>query len=71
MRMVRLALTVLFILGGVTVGSAATAGQGDRRGLIEQALDEPARITLENVRLGDAVEKLTEQTGSAYSCRQR
>ena len=54
---------ISFMLAGAMVVPAAGASQLDRRGLIEQALDEPARITLENVRLGDAVEKLAEQTG--------
>ncbi len=35
----------------------------DTRGLIEQALDEPTKISLENVKLADAVQALTEQTG--------
>lgn len=52
----------------MTVGVAglvpclASAAQ-DTRALIEQALDEPASITLANVRLIDAIEKVTEQTG--------
>ncbi len=33
------------------------------RTLIEQALDEPVHITLENVRLADAIDQLTQQTG--------
>jgi hypothetical protein len=35
----------------------------DTRALIEQALDEPTRIVLENARLDDAIARLTEQTG--------
>ncbi len=33
------------------------------RSLIEQALDEPARITLDKVRLADAMDKIIQQTG--------
>lgn len=33
------------------------------RALIEQALDEPSQITLDNVRLADAINKVSEQTG--------
>lgn len=35
----------------------------DTRALIEQALDEKPQITLENIKLRDAVTKLTDQTG--------
>ncbi|MGD2108752.1 MAG: hypothetical protein PVI86_05110 [Phycisphaerae bacterium] len=45
-------------------GAAAWAQQPlDVRTLIEQALNEPAPITLENTTLGAAIELLTEQTG--------
>lgn len=40
-----------------------TANMLDSRGLIEQALDEPAKIALDKVTLADAVRRLTEQTG--------
>lgn len=39
------------------------AGMADTRGLIEQALNEPARIQLDNVRLTDALRTITDQTG--------
>jgi len=42
------------------------AGAGpflDTRGLIEQALSEPTKITLENIKLGDAIAVVAEQTG--------
>jgi len=35
----------------------------DTRGLIEQALSEPTKITLENVKLSEAIAEVTEQTG--------
>ncbi len=35
----------------------------DTRGLIEQALGEPTQITLENIKLGDAIAVVSEQTG--------
>jgi len=44
----------------------AIAGAGpihDTRALIEQALDEPAQITLEQITLRDAIQAITEQTG--------
>ncbi len=43
--------------------AAASAHLLDTRALIEQALDEPAKITLEKITLADAVARLTEQTG--------
>lgn len=42
---------------------AAPATFLDTRALIEQALDEPAQITLENVSLSDAIARVTEQSG--------
>lgn len=35
----------------------------DTRGLIEQALGEPTKITLENIKLSDAIAVVAEQTG--------
>jgi len=35
----------------------------DSRPLIEQALDEPAKITLDNIKLGEAIQIIAEQTG--------
>ena len=43
--------------------AAAPVSMADTRALIEQALDEPAAIMLDNIRLGDAIRALTEQTG--------
>lgn len=43
---------------------AAGAGPTlDARGLIEQALSEPTEITLENIKLSDAIAVVAEQTG--------
>lgn len=42
---------------------AAASAQVDSRGLIEQALDEPATITFDHVTLRDAIQQITEQTG--------
>ncbi len=55
-------LIAVFAIIAAWATSVATA-QLDRRGLIEQALDEPTHITLEDIRLGDAIEKVSEQTG--------
>jgi len=44
----------------VAVGAAPFL---DTRGLIEQALGEPTEITLENIKLGDAIAVVSEQTG--------
>lgn len=54
--------TLLFHTWALVSGITAVTPL-DTRALIEQALDEPAAITLDNVRLGDAIELLTEQTG--------
>lgn len=45
--------------------AAGSPGQSDARTLIEQALNEPTKITLENVKLVDALAIVTEQTGVA------
>lgn len=37
--------------------------QFDSRALVEQAMDEPTKIILENVKLADAIGMITEQTG--------
>lgn len=55
-------LTVLFHVSLV----AAVAGQAtrlDQRALIEQALNEPTRISLDGVPLGQAMAAITQQTG--------
>ena len=43
--------------------AAATAGQLDTRGLVEQALDEPTQIALENIPLGEAIRQIAQQSG--------
>jgi hypothetical protein len=40
-----------------------TAASPETRRLIEQALDEPTKISLDNIKLGDAIGALTQQTG--------
>ncbi|MGB2985546.1 MAG: hypothetical protein WBE26_06655 [Phycisphaerae bacterium] len=47
----------------VCVGVAVSGGSPDTRALVEQALDEPATITLDNKRLGEAIQVVTDQTG--------
>jgi hypothetical protein len=47
----------------LSLGMAASVSLADMRALIEQALDEPAAITLDNITLGDAIAVLTDQTG--------
>jgi hypothetical protein len=59
-RLVNTKVMLLVIAGAV---SAASAVEPKSRALIEQALNEPAAITLENVRLGDAITKISDQTG--------
>ncbi len=48
---------------GVGLGVTAAASAQSTRALIEQALDEPTKITLKNVNLGEAVHLLEDQTG--------
>ncbi len=45
------------------IAAAGAAPFLDTRQLVEQALNEPTRITLENIKLGDAIAKVSEQTG--------
>jgi len=47
----------------LTIACAATPALFDTRQLIEQALDEPTRIRLENIKLADAINEVTRQTG--------
>jgi hypothetical protein len=54
---------VLTILSIAAALMPAVQGESGRRGLIQQALDEPARITLENVTLAAAIDQISEQTG--------
>lgn len=54
---------VLRLLAIAAVLMPALQADPGRRGLIEQALDEPARISLENVTLYNAVEQISDQTG--------
>ena len=46
-----------------TLFAAGAAPFLDTRGLVEQALSEPTKITLENVKLSEAINVVTEQTG--------
>lgn len=45
------------------LAAVGTAPFLDTRGLIEQALSEPTKITLENIKLSDAIAVVAEQTG--------
>jgi len=54
--------TILAVLSAWLAAAAGAHGQ-DTRALIEQALNEPAKITLENVKLNDAIQIVGEQTG--------
>lgn len=47
----------------VTLAAAGAPALLDTKQLVEQALDEPTKITLENIKLRDAIEAVTEQTG--------
>ena len=47
----------------VLLGVANPSTLLDTRALIEQALDESTAITLDNVKLGDAIQIITEQSG--------
>lgn len=47
----------------VLVAVSAASAALDQRELIERALDEPTQINLEDVKLGNAFAKVTEQTG--------
>lgn len=52
------------ILAAMWLGWMTTlAGAQSTRALIEQALDEPTKISLLDIKLGDAISKLTQQTG--------
>jgi len=52
---------LLYVCAFLSIAASTTAL--DTRAVIEQALDEPAAITLDNIRLGDAIVVITEQTG--------
>ncbi len=54
---------ILSYFVGLWLTATAPALQADTRALIEQALDEPATITLEKIKLADAIGLLTRQTG--------
>lgn len=47
----------------VAIVSASTAPTADIRALIEKALAEPTQITLEEIKLGEAVDVITKQSG--------
>jgi len=55
-------MSTLFHLWVLFAGAGSTTLL-DTQGLIEQALTEPTRITLENIKIAEAVNVLTEQTG--------
>lgn len=46
-----------------TNGALGALAAPDQTSLIAQALNEPTQITLANIRLGDAIDAITEQTG--------
>lgn len=47
----------------VCLGIAVSVTSADMREIIEQALDEPGAITLDNITLADAIQAITDQTG--------
>ena len=56
-------MTIVFMQFCAVAGLLMQAQGLDNRGLIEQALDERTEFTLDNIKLSDAIERLTEQTG--------
>ncbi len=56
-------MMTMFMQIGLWVAVALPGSPQVTRGLIEQALDEPTRITLEDITLRDAIAVITEQTG--------
>jgi len=54
---------VVFFNFVLLMAPVAPATMLDTRGLIEQALDEPTRIVLGDVQLGEAFDLVTQQTG--------
>ncbi len=56
-------MTIVFMQFCAVAGFLVQPQGLDNRGLIEQALDEPTEFTLDNIKLTDAIERLTEQTG--------
>ncbi|MEK6675544.1 MAG: hypothetical protein AABZ47_07810 [Planctomycetota bacterium] len=56
-------MAILILHAMLWLGAVASAEAGDPRGLIEQALNEPGRITLESVKLQEAIDQITTQTG--------
>ena len=52
-----------FLINVSVICFAASSTLFNTRELIEQALDEPTQIKLENVRLADAIDEVTKQTG--------
>lgn len=53
----------LGVTGAILIGIAATARADINTVLIERALDEPAKIELQDVTLGDALEQMRRQIG--------
>jgi len=56
-------MAVILIQMWLLIASAGAGPLLDTRALIERALAEPTKITLQNIRLGDALKVVTEQTG--------
>lgn len=59
----RMCMMTMLLHVCVLLGVANASTMLDTRALIEQALDESTAITLEDVKLGDAIEIITEQSG--------
>ena len=52
-----------FLLSSFIITASLLGPAPDTKALIAKALTEPTQITLENIRLVDAISKITEQTG--------
>ncbi|UCE61726.1 MAG: hypothetical protein JSU63_08250, partial [Phycisphaerales bacterium] len=63
MQTIRFILIVVTLLASAVATPVARAGQADSRALIELALDEPTRITLQDIKLSDALQAIWDQTG--------
>ena len=51
------------IVGALSVCCASVHGQTATQALVELALDEPTNIVLDDVRLGDAIQKISQASG--------
>ena len=63
MQTLKFILTITSAHAFALAALAAPGQSPDKQGLMELALDEPARITLEKVRLKDAIQQVWDQTG--------